>query len=200
MHLGWAGSVPRCGVSCSVCHRGAGTPGRDRALCAAALRSRVPGQHWLIALSLSVSPLVLLSQTCHLVLSGAGTPVGHFLSPLSSELILASPSFIFSHCLSPLSPPQLSAPGAASCCSDCMSPETAPVSCLQAAAPGHRLLLHCPALLPSLALHCLPWPGTRTGQKSPVGAGGSVSAVAGNPWLPGGHSRFSADLQGWERG
>ncbi|XP_064031775.1 ankyrin-1 isoform X7 [Pogoniulus pusillus] len=112
------------------------------------------------------------------VLSGAGTPVGHFLSPLSSELILASP-FIFFHCLSPLSPPQLSAPGAASCCSDCMSPETAPLSCLQAAAPGHRLLLHCPALLPSLALHCLPWPGTRTGQKSPVGAGGSVPQL----WL-----------------
>ncbi|XP_050182009.1 ankyrin-1 isoform X12 [Myiozetetes cayanensis] len=59
------------------------------------------------------------------VLPGAGTPVGHFLSPFSSELILASPSLIFLHCLSPLSPPQLSPPGAASCSGDCMSPGTA---------------------------------------------------------------------------
>lgn len=181
---------------------GAGTPGRDRALCAAALRSDVPLQHRLIALSLSVSPLVLLSQTCHLVLSGAGTPVGHFLSPLSSELILASPSLIFFHCLSPLSPPQLSAPGAASCCSDCMSPETTPrwLSCLQAATPGRRLLLHCPALLPSLALHCLSRPGTRTGQRSPVRAGGPVPqlwlAIPGCPGATAGSLLISRGGQG----
>ncbi|XP_071655542.1 ankyrin-1 isoform X10 [Patagioenas fasciata] len=59
--------------------------------------------------------------------SGAGTPAGHFLSPLFSELILASPSLIFLHCLSPLSPPQLSPPGAASCSNNCMSPGTVPV-------------------------------------------------------------------------
>ncbi|XP_051496931.1 ankyrin-1 isoform X15 [Apus apus] len=59
------------------------------------------------------------------VLSGAGTPVGHFLSHLFSELILASP-LIFLRCLSPLSPPQLSPPGATSCSSDCMSPGTVP--------------------------------------------------------------------------
>lgn len=84
-------------------------------------------QRRLIALSLSVSPLVLFSQTCHLVLPGAGTPVGHFFSSFSSELILASPSLIL-HCLSPLSPPQLSPLGAASCSSDCMSPGTAPLT------------------------------------------------------------------------
>lgn len=88
----------------------------------------LPVQLWLIALLLFVSPLVLLSQTCHLAPSGAGTPAGHFLSPLFSELILASPSLIFLHCLSPLSPPQLSPPGAASCSSDCMSPGTVPLT------------------------------------------------------------------------
>ncbi|XP_051668038.1 ankyrin-1 isoform X10 [Manacus candei] len=83
------------------------------------------------------------------VLPGAGTPVGHFLSPFSSELILASPSLIFLHCLSPLSPPQLSPPGAASCSGDCMSRDCPPwgVLCLQAATPGllllHGLLLPC---------------------------------------------------------
>ncbi|XP_063031267.1 ankyrin-1 isoform X11 [Melospiza melodia melodia] len=59
-------------------------------------------------------------------LPGAGTPpVGHFFSSFSSELILASPSLIL-HCLSPLSPPQLSPLGAAS--SDCMAPGTAPLT------------------------------------------------------------------------
>lgn len=88
--------------------------------CTAALQRR------LMALSLSVSPLVLFSQTCHLALPGAGTPpVGHFFSSFSSELILASPSLIL-HCLSPLSPPQLSPLGAAS--SDCMAPGTAPLT------------------------------------------------------------------------
>lgn len=127
----------------------------------------LPLQRWLIALSLSVSPLVLFSQTCHLVLPGAGTPVGHFFSPFSSELILASPSLIF-HCLSPLSPPQLSPLGAASCSSDCMSSGTTPLtSCHACRQPSQAFSSctvpcsfprwHCPALhAPGQAPGC-PW-------------------------------------------
>ncbi|XP_064493988.1 ankyrin-1 isoform X15 [Pseudopipra pipra] len=70
------------------------------------------------------------------VLPGAGTPVGHFLSPFSSELILASPSLIFLHCLSPLSPPQLSPPGAASCSGDCMSRDCPPGGCCACRQPS----------------------------------------------------------------
>lgn len=121
----------------------------------------LPLQCWLIALSLSVSPLVLFSQTCHLVLPGAGTPVGHFFSPFSSELILASP-LIFFHCLSPLSPPQLSPPGATSCSSVCMSSGTAPLTAVMLAGshPGPSP----PALHPRSFSHwhcaVCPWPGT----------------------------------------
>lgn len=114
----------------------------------------LPLQRWLIALSLSVSPLVLFSQTCHLVLPGAGTPVGHFFSPFSSELILASPSLIF-HCLSPLSPPQLSPLGAASCSSDCMSSGTTLLTAVMLAG-SHPRPSPTAQLLPSLALHCMP--------------------------------------------
>lgn len=114
----------------------------------------LPLQRWLIALSLSVSPLVLFSQTCHLVLPGAGTPVGHFFSPFSSELILASPSLIF-HCLSPLSPPQLSPLGAASCSSDCMSSGTTLLTAVMLAG-SHPRPSPTAQLLPPLALHCMP--------------------------------------------
>lgn len=88
--------------------RGSGT-----ALCAAAaLRCGAACAALLAHRSPRLSPLVLLSQTCHLVPAGAGTPVGHFLSPLSSEFIPASPALIFLHRLSPLSPPQRSPLGA----------------------------------------------------------------------------------------
>ncbi|XP_054030918.1 ankyrin-1 isoform X8 [Dryobates pubescens] len=136
------------------------------------------------------------------VLSGAGTPVGHFLSPLSSELILASPSFIFLHCLSPLSPPQPSAPGATSCSSDCMAQRPPPMASVLAGS--------CPRLLPPPALPCapsLPGPALLALARHPHGAeepflcrGLCASTVAGNPWLPGGHKGFSAGLQGWEMG
>lgn len=118
-------------------------------------------QRWLIALSLSVSPLVLFSQTCHLVLPGAGTPVGHFFSSFSSELILASPSLI-SHCLSPLSPPQLSPLGAASCSSDCMSPGTAPLRAGMLAG-SHPKPSSAQSQAPSLAGTALHAPGQAPG-------------------------------------
>lgn len=119
-------------------------------------------QRWLIALSLSVSPLVLFSQTCHLVLPGAGTPVGHFFSSFSSELILASPSLIF-HCLSPLSPPQLSPLGAASCSSDCMSPGTAPLTAVMLAGSHPRPSSPAQSHGPSLAGTALHAPGKAPG-------------------------------------
>lgn len=155
---------------------------------------------------LSVSPLVLLSQTCHLAPSGAGTPVGHFLSPLASELILASPSLIFLHCLSPLSRPQLSPPGAVSCSSDCMSPGTAPLMAVVLAGGHPRTPPPALPRAPSLA-------GPAPLAPSQAPARGSCAlfvlrvpavphclAVASNPWLPGGQNGFSADLQGWEGG
>lgn len=101
--LGSRWSVPGCrdavGVSSSVRCRGASPWIRDRALCCcspALWRCLCSAGS---SLSPCLSPLVLLSQTCHLVPSGAGTPVGHFLSPVSSEFIPASPSLIFLHCL-----------------------------------------------------------------------------------------------------
>lgn len=154
------GTQPGCayawmwGVSCGICCWGAGTPDRGRALCC------YSPALWLCPCSTgsSLSPslsLVLFSQTCHLVLPGAGTPVGHFFSPFSSELILASP-LIFFHCLSPLSPPQLSPPGAASCSSDCMSSGTAPLTAVMLAGshprPSPPAQSHAPSLA-GTALH-----------------------------------------------
>lgn len=118
-------------------------------------------QRWLIALSLSVSPLVLFSQTCHLVLPGAGTPVGHFFSSFSSELILASP-LIF-HCLSPLSPPQLSPLRAASCSSDCMSSGTAPLIAVMLSGSHPRPSSPAQSHAPSLAGTALHAPGQAPG-------------------------------------
>ena len=134
----------------------------------------LPVQHWVIAISLSVSPLVLLSQTCHLVPSGAGAPVGHFLSPLSSELILASPSLIFFHCLSPLSPPQLGLPGAASCSSDCMSPGTAPLMAVMLAGGHPRPSPPALPCAPSLAGPALLAPG-----QAPTQGRGALSVLGG---------------------
>lgn len=124
----------------------------------------LPLQCWFIALSLSVSPLVLFSQTCHLVLPGAGTPVGHFFSPFSSELILASPSLIF-HCLSPLSPPQLSPPGAASCSSNCMSSGTPPLTAVMLAGshPRHPSISSCTVPCSFPRWHCTACPGQAPG-------------------------------------
>lgn len=178
-------------------------------------------QHWLIALSLSVSPLVLLSQTCHLAPSGAGTPVGHFLSPLASELILASPSLIFLHCLSPLSRPQLSPPGAVSCSSDCMSPGTAPLMAVVLAGGHPRTSPPALPCAPSLAGPVLLDPGQAPAWGRcalfvlEVPTVPHCLAVASNPWLPGGQSGFCAGgkgasgselkkaeqshLHGWER-
>lgn len=124
----------------------------------------LPLQCWLIALSLSVSPLVLFSQTCHLVLPGAGTPVGHFFSPFSSELILASPSLIF-HCLSPLSPPQLSPLGTASYSSDCMSSGTTPLTAVMLAGshPRRPSISSCTVPRSFPRWHCTACPGQAPG-------------------------------------
>ncbi|XP_058715370.1 ankyrin-1 isoform X10 [Poecile atricapillus] len=95
------------------------------------------------------------------VLPGAGTPVGHFFSPVSSELILASP-LIF-HCLSPLSPPQLSPLGAASCSSDCMSSGTTPLTAVMLAGSHPRPSSPAQSHVPSLAGTALHAPGQAPG-------------------------------------
>lgn len=142
----------------------------------------LPLQHWLIALSLSVSSLVLFSQTCHLVLPGAGTPVGHFFSPFSSELILASP-LIFFHCLSPLSPPQLSPPGAASCSSDCMSSGTASLTAVMLAGSHPRPSPPAQSHAPSLAGTALHAPGQAPAHGCPFCAKGpSCTLCLGCGW------------------
>lgn len=162
----------------------------------------LPMQHWLIALSLSVSPLVLLSQTCHLVPPGVDTPVGHFLSPLSSELILASPSLIFLHCLSPTFSTSAEPSGShillqrlhvtRDCpshgCHACRWPPRPSPPALPCAHSLARPALLAPSQAPAQ------WRGALSVLGVP--AVPHASAVTSNLWLPGEQNAFSADLRG----
>uniref|UniRef100_A0A8C0ERS5 Ankyrin 1 n=1 Tax=Bubo bubo TaxID=30461 RepID=A0A8C0ERS5_BUBBB len=106
-------------------------------------------------------------------------PLGQVLSPLSSELILACPSLIFLHCLSPLSPPQLSPPGATSCSSDCTSPGTAPLTAVVLAGshpgPSPPALPHTPSLTGPVLL--APAQAPTQGRGGPSAGGTQLSPV-----------------------